>query len=85
MSDAAGEPREVNPLLVAVFCPQCVLSGAYALLAAGSVSVPSLFGVPAEHVVAPALVLGSFFAWLAWGAFSKRDRDADEACAGACR
>lgn len=73
----AQEPG-FNPLLFVVFCPHCVASGLFALAAAGFVSMPALFGVPFEYYLAPAIVLGSFFTWLAWGAWQKRCRPEGE-------
>lgn len=75
----SGEPagtRDVNPLLVAVFCPTCVLSGIVALGAGGLFTLPGILGVPAEHYLAAVLVFGSLAAWLAWGRWSRAEEDA---------
>lgn len=73
-SDHPTDPqdREVNPLLFIFFCPYCVLSGVFALGATGVVSAPHLFGMAPEAWLAPSLILGTFLAWLAWGAWSRR-------------
>lgn len=69
----ACQPRgDVNPLLFVVFCPQCVLSGLFALGATGVVTVPPLFGMAPETWLAPSLIFGTFLAWLAWGAWARR-------------
>lgn len=64
--------REVNPLLFIFFCPYRVLSGVFAMGATGAVSLPHLFGLAPEAWLAPSLILGTFLAWLAWGAWSRR-------------
>lgn len=71
MPESSGQ-QKVNPLLFAFFCPHCVLSGIFALAAGGLITLPSLFGLPPEHYLAPAIILGSFLGWLAWGAWQKR-------------
>ncbi len=64
--------QDVNPLLFIFFCPHCVLSGIFALGATGVVTLPTLFGLAPEAWLAPALILGTFLGWLAWGAWSRR-------------
>lgn len=79
---AAGQ--QVNPLLFIVFCPHCVLSGLFALAATGTVTLPGVLGISAESYLGPAVAFGGFFAWLAWGHWSKRKARLTEGvdCAG---
>ncbi len=72
MDGGLAEEREVNPLLFVVFCPHCVLGGLFALAAGGVITLPPLFGVAAPHYLGPAVVLGTFLGWLAWGRWEKR-------------
>ena len=78
--DEPAEARAVNPLLFVFFCPHCVLSGIFALTATGLVSVPPVLGVPIEFYLAPVLLFGTFFGWLAWGQWSKRKACQQGAC-----
>lgn len=71
MDGGLAEEREVNPLLFVVFCPNCVLGGLFALAAGGVITLPPLFGVAATHYLTPAVVLGTFLGWLAWGRWEK--------------
>ncbi len=81
---AAG--RDVNPLLFIIFCPHCVLSGIFALTATGTITLPAVLGVPAAQYLGPAIAFGGFFAWLAWGQWSKRSvrLSGDQSCASSC-
>lgn len=81
---ACQPTQEINPLLFVFFCPHCVLSGLFALAATGVVTLPYLFGVRPEMWLAPGIILGTFFAWLAWGAWSRRSvaGDTPGACGG---
>lgn len=86
MRAAGAETQPVNPLLFVVFCPHCVLSGIFALAATGTLTLPAVLGVPAEQYLGPALAFGGFFAWLAWGQWSKRKArlSGDRGCGSSC-
>lgn len=61
----------MNPLLALAFCPPCLLSGLFALGATGTITLPAVMGVAPADYLGPLLFFGGFFAWLAWGKWSR--------------
>ncbi|MGQ0536363.1 MAG: hypothetical protein ACT4PT_09850 [Methanobacteriota archaeon] len=61
-------PRSFAPVLAVLLCVHCTatfLLGAVALF--GLASLPLLFGVRADYIALPVLIVGLFGWWIWWG------------------
>lgn len=81
MADRADGPtrggRGKSAFLAGLFCAHCTVTGALAVLALATASLPTVMGVPLEWAIPPFFIFGLFALWLWSGREPRSSRGAD--------